>query len=105
MKHNDQSTTTSSAPPRALDVFDTVRETLHVAKRWSIPMKVEVMAGNVDRFVHVVDESVGLRTPFQEDNASKATLFGMTVLENSLLPPNFAAVMVNGELSQIIRFE
>lgn len=67
------------------------------------PMKVEIMAGSMDRFVQKMEDDMGLQPSKLPAVASH--FMGVRVVENKLLPGNVIAIKVNDAVTQVIRFD
>lgn len=78
-----------------------------MSKPHPVPLKAEVAAGNVDLFMRALEREIGRSLADAGDGrtVSLASFAGLPVVKNDLLPPNMAAISVNGEVVQIIRFD
>lgn len=79
------------------------------AKSFSRPMQVDVLCGDIDRFIDRLNREIGM-VPAKTVTGTvagepKATFAGVPVVENDILPANMVVVKVNGEIAQIIRFD
>ena len=62
---------------------------------------VDIQCGSVERLVAEISKHVDLR-PAPKGAANSATFMGVPVVENDRIPADFAVVVVNGKVANII---
>jgi hypothetical protein len=67
------------------------------------PMQVDISAGDIGRFAAAIDIEVGFNEPSRD--LSALTFGGIPVRKSDLLPANMAAMLVNGQLVQLYKFD